>query len=111
VFTNAGAVQAAAALRRCTLQRARSAQETLHRQACTADAGLVQEHQEMLKRYQVHLSATAMEAFAGMDEQVWHTFSSSFLSALSSLSHYTCMIISDERIKRPKLHSLFHFPC
>jgi hypothetical protein len=79
VFTNAaGVVQAAAALRRYTVQRARSAQETLHGQACTADAGLVKEHQEMLKRYQVHLSATAMESYAGMDEQVWHTPSISF---------------------------------
>jgi hypothetical protein len=65
-------VQAAAALRKHTAERAKCAQEALEL-ACSADAVLLKEHKEMLHRYQIKLYSTAMERHGqnpSIDDQV-----------------------------------------
>jgi hypothetical protein len=53
-------VQAAAALRMHTAERASFAQETCNRMGCSADALTVKEYQDMLGRYKVKYYSTAM---------------------------------------------------
>jgi hypothetical protein len=56
-------VQAVAAMRKHTAERARCAREASEGQACSADAVLLKEHKEMLKRYQIKLYSTAVERY------------------------------------------------
>jgi hypothetical protein len=66
-------VQAAAALRKHTAEPARSAYKASNGLACSEDAVLVKEHQDMLKRYRIQLYSTAVEHHgeqACIDDQV-----------------------------------------
>jgi hypothetical protein len=61
-------VQAAAALRKHTAARAVCAQDTAHGLTSNADAGLLREHQAMLRRYQV--TAFQGPEHEGIEQQV-----------------------------------------
>jgi hypothetical protein len=66
-------VQAAAALRVHTAERARTAQEAAHGLACSVDAFTVKEHKKMLARYKIKYYATAMQRYGEqtiIDDQV-----------------------------------------
>jgi hypothetical protein len=79
VFAGAGdVVQAAAALRMHTAERARSAQETTQGLGSSADAATLKEHRDMITRYKIKYYSTAMLPYGEIsiiDEQVsFHVF-------------------------------------
>jgi hypothetical protein len=66
-------VQAAAALRKHTAERANYAQQASEGLVCCADAAMLKEHQDMLQRYHIKLYSNAMERHgqhATVDAQV-----------------------------------------